>query len=72
MSYQKGIYHYTTGSFLGGHAVKIVGWGVEQGTEYWLIANSWSTSWGEKGFFRIKTGEVGIAGTGYSCSPYQY
>ena len=32
----------------GGHAVKIIGWGVESGTDYWLVANSWNTSWGEQ------------------------
>ena len=72
MNYKGGIYHHTTGSFLGGHAVKIVGWGVEEGTKYWLIANSWSTSWGENGYFRIKEGDSGIAASGYSCSPYHY
>ena len=42
---------------LGGHAVKVVGWGSElldRGTvEFWLCANSWGQSWGEKGYFRL-------------------
>ena len=70
MSYKQGIYHHTTGGFLGGHAVKIVGWGVEDGTKYWIAANSWSTSWGEQGYFRIKEGSCGFASAGYSCVPY--
>ena len=37
---------------MGGHAVKLVGWG--QG--YWIAANSWGTDWGEKGYFRIAMG----------------
>ncbi|VDM78559.1 unnamed protein product [Strongylus vulgaris] len=41
----------------GAHAIKIIGWGVENGTPYWLIANSWNTDWGEKGYFRILRGE---------------
>lgn len=45
---------------VGGHAVKIVGWGTENGVSYWTIANSWNTSWGEQGFFRIKEGDCGV------------
>lgn len=37
------------------------------GTKYWLAANSWSTSWGEEGYFRIKEGDSGFASAGYSC-----
>ena len=72
MSYKKGIYHHTTGDFLGGHAVKIIGWGEDNGVQYWIAANSWSTSWGENGHFKIKIGDCGFADTAYSCSPYQY
>jgi cathepsin B len=72
INYKSGIYHHTTGDFLGGHAVRIVGWGVEEGTKYWIIANSWSTSWGEDGFFRIKEGDSGIADNAYSCTPWAY
>jgi cathepsin B len=52
----KGIYKHKTGSALGGHAVKLMGWGVDNGVEYWLIANSWGTKWGDNGFFRIVRG----------------
>lgn len=37
-NYAGGIYHHVTGSEAGGHAVKIVGWGVEDGVKYWKIA----------------------------------
>jgi cathepsin B len=64
MTYQSGVYQHVTGSFLGGHAVKIIGWGVDasSGLDYWLIINSWNDSWGEKGLFRILRGknECGI------------
>ena len=56
MSYKGGIYKKASNVLLGGHAVKVVGWGVESGTEYWVVANSWGTSWGERGHFRIAIG----------------
>ena len=30
-----GVYQHKSGSYLGGHAIKILGWGVENGTPYW-------------------------------------
>lgn len=51
-----GVYSYVTGDVMGGHAVKIIGWGVDDGTPYWLVANQWNENWGEKGLFRILRG----------------
>eukprot|EP01013_Petalomonas_cantuscygni_P024860 TRINITY_DN46588_c0_g1_i1.p1 TRINITY_DN46588_c0_g1~~TRINITY_DN46588_c0_g1_i1.p1 ORF type:complete len:312 (-),score=64.41 TRINITY_DN46588_c0_g1_i1:538-1473(-) len=56
MHYTGGVYQHKTGSQLGGHAIKIIGWGVEDGTPYWLCTNSWGPTWGEKGFFKILRG----------------
>jgi cathepsin B len=56
MSYKSGVYQHKSGGLLGGHAVKVVGWGVEGSTPYWIVANSWTTGWGEQGFFRILKG----------------
>ena len=44
-----GVYRHVTGEEVGGHAVKIIGWGVENGVDYWLVANSWNTQWSDKG-----------------------
>lgn len=62
VSYKSGVYSYTQGDLLGGHAVRIVGWGVENGTPYWKVANSWNDNWGDNGYFKIIRGrnEVGI------------
>jgi len=69
--YDGGIYHHVTGSVAGGHAVKMVGWGVENGVKYWKVANSWNPYWGEKGYFRIKRGnnEGGIEDSVVASDP---
>jgi len=61
-NYKSGVYQHTSGSPLGGHAVRIIGWGVENGVKYWLVANSWNTYWGDNGTFKIRKGnnECGI------------
>ena len=69
MTYKAGIYEHTKGEELGGHAVKIIGWGVENGVEYWICANSWSDTWGEKGYFKIKKHQCGIESQVISGSP---
>lgn len=56
-NYASGIYEHKTGQSVGGHAVRMVGWGVEGGVKYWKIANSWNPYWGEKGYFRMKRGD---------------
>jgi len=58
--YTSGVYHHVTGRKLGGHAIKIVGWGVDAGVPYWTCINSWNDIWGEQGSFRIQRGECGI------------
>ena len=71
MTYKSGIYQHVEGKALGGHAVKLVGWGVEDGIEYWKIANSWNETWGEDGYFRIIAGkdECGIESRGVAGIP---
>jgi len=54
--YKSGIYHHVDGPSVGYHAIKIMGYGIENGTKYWLLANSWNEHWGEKGFFRLLRG----------------
>jgi len=57
-NYVSGVYQHTSGISLGGHAIRIVGWGTENGTDYWKVANSWNPFWGEKGYFRIIRGDT--------------
>lgn len=66
LTYKSGVYEHVSGEFLGGHAIKIVGYGTDKasGKDYWTVMNSWNESWGEKGTFRILRGknECGIEG----------
>lgn len=70
-TYVTGIYKHSAGSYLGGHAVRMLGWGVENGVKYWLVANSWNSDWGEKGLFKIIRGvdECGIEDAGCAGMP---
>ena len=48
------------------HAVEIVGYGTQNGIDYWKVRNSWGTSWGESGYVLIgrssSTNDIGVCG----------
>jgi len=54
-------FDYTRGVFDGcekenpvlGHAVLLVGYGQDNGKDYWRIQNSWGSDWGEAGYIRM-------------------
>lgn len=54
--YTGGIFEDKTGRMEITHDISIVGYGVENGTKYWVVRNSWGSSWGESGFVRVIRG----------------
>lgn len=57
-SYGGGVYKHISGNQVGGHCVSLVGYDDAAGC--WIAKNSWSTGFGEAGFFRIAYGQCGI------------
>jgi C1A family cysteine protease len=61
--YKSGVLNNTNCGVNTDHDVLAVGYGVENGENYWLVKNSWGTSWGENGFIKIAAVEgEGICG----------
>ena len=59
-----GIYKCNGGNKIGGHSVRIIGWNNNKEVgEYWIVANTWGSLWGQvkdPGYSYVKTGTCGI------------
>jgi len=62
-NYEGGIFEGCAPHVKTNHAISVVGYGTENGVDYWLIKNSWGADWGENGYFRLQRG-VGMCGIG--------
>jgi len=75
MHYKSGVYSYTTGKKLGGHAILLVGY--DDAEKCFILKNSWGEDWGEKGFFKVAYSELntvvtmGLMTIAYTSDPSQ-
>jgi C1A family cysteine protease len=57
-SYHDGVYHHVSGNLEGYHCVTVIGYSETE--QCWICKNSWDTSWGMGGYFKIAYGDSEI------------
>jgi len=69
--YKHGIYSNSACGLSTDHAVLAVGYGTDAktGMDYWILKNSWGSTWGMGGYFKMERG-VNMCGIGYTAPNY--
>ena len=68
-TYKSGVLNDSTCGTKLDHAVLAVGYGSEDGQDYWLIKNSWNTTWGDEGYIKLAITGDGAGMCGVQSDP---
>jgi len=67
--YSSGIYDPSVFNSDLDHGVQLVGFGTDEGSDYWLVRNSWGGSWGESGYIRLAKSDDDESNCGTDSNP---
>ncbi|RWS29088.1 cathepsin L1-like protein [Leptotrombidium deliense] len=68
-SYKSGVYfEKSCSTWRLDHGVTVVGYGTEGNTDYWLVKNSWNTTWGDEGYIKMARNQNNNCGIASSAT----
>jgi C1A family cysteine protease len=66
--YKTGVYNDPSCGKDVNHAMVLVGYGVDSDYgDYWIVKNSWSSSWGEEGYIRVARNKDNVCNIAHSA-----